>query len=454
MHKRTLSLLPSLLLAACGGPPTDGDPQAQALAALEAETNTTWTVRYHADVHTPAFLEGRTAPMVAKPSDAARASLTFLRDHRALFLLGSPDDELAHVATDTDELGMSHARFQQRVGGVPVWGGELTAHFAADGALVRVHGRYLPLPAIDAAPVATVEEALAAASAAALAARPAADPATVSAAPPQLVVDPERGADQPLRLAWRVEVRVADPAAPARLGVFVDARTGQAYRSEELLDQLAGSGDGVTGDHQALVIAESNGHYSLTDGDDASPAQRTYSAGGAARLPGHLVTSDRPDRWDTGAPGRGAAVDAHAFVTATHRYFATAHGRKGWDGQGRGMRATVHYGNGFANAFWDGAQLVFGDGDGAHFIALSGALDVVAHEFTHAVTESSARLGHTDEPGALNEAISDVFGCFVEHAVRGNHANWTVGEAVAVGFAHGIRDLKDPHLTGSPAHAS
>jgi Zn-dependent metalloprotease len=455
---RTISLaaLTAALLgcspAVAPGPP--GDPQEQALAALESDTGVTWSVRYHEDVHTPAFLDGRTAPLAAHPSQAAAAARGFLSTYRALFKLGSASDELALDDSSTDELGMTHARFTQVRSGVPVWGAELTAHFDPEGALTTVHGRYEPIDAIDAAPVVTPDGARAAVSARLAAAHP---DATLETANPLLVIDPgpwPRPSGTIARLAWRVEVRVYDAAAPARVELFVDARTGEVYRSADLLASLEGSGIGVLGETEPLSITEKRGRFYLEFVPSTGAAQRTDSAAGGTKLPGSEVSSDRPDRWDASGAGAGSAVDAHAFVAAAHAYYASTHGRDGWKGNGDGMRATVHFGRGFANAFFDGKQLVFGDGDGQTLLAPAGALDVVAHEFTHGVTETSSRLGMSGESGALNEGISDLFGCFVEHAVRGTRANWRVGDDVYLGGGHGLRDLAEPHRTNNPEHAS
>ena len=89
---------------------------------------------------------------------------------------------------------------------------------------------------------------------------------------------------------------------------------------------------------------------------------------------------------------------------------------------------------------------MFGDGDGTDFSPLSGALDVVAHEFTHGVTAHTAKLGMEGESGALNEALSDIFGCFVE-------GNWQMGEGVyhPSGRAAALRDIANPHASENPA---
>ena len=128
---------------------------ADPLASLEHETGETWTVRWHPDVHTPALLTGHTAPLAASPQDAERAGRAFLLKLHALYQINSPDDELAAAGADTDELGMTHARFKQKKGKLPVWGGDLIVHFDSDGSLVQINGRYLPVGAGSTATIAT-----------------------------------------------------------------------------------------------------------------------------------------------------------------------------------------------------------------------------------------------------------------------------------------------------------
>jgi bacillolysin len=455
---RTLSLL--LLTAGLAGcttvdpspAPPGGDEQERALADLEQETGTPWIVRYHPDLHTPAFLEGRTAPLVAHASEAPGAARSFFRAHRALFKMVDPDGELDLDRADGDELGMAHARFRQQQGGVPVRGGEVTAHFTPDGALTRVHGRFIPIPAIDLIPIASAAAAKSAAQGAVAAAHPKVAPEGIVAGRPSLAIDPGVPKSAP-RLVWVIDVPIDDPYAPGRVEVLVDAVSGLAYRQADQLDTVAGSGIGVFGDQQPLDVAERNGRYYLEDARAGSPPQKVYGAAGGGRLPGSEVSSARADRSDDSGPFRGAAVDAAAYASATSDYYARVHGRKGALGDGAGVRATVHYGYAFNNAFWNGRQLVFGDGDGATFAPLSGALDVVAHEFTHAVTQASAGLGRAGEPGALNEAVSDIFACFIEHDLRGAGANWRIGEDVYFpGQNAALRDLANPHRTRQPMH--
>jgi hypothetical protein len=124
-------------------------------------------------------------------------------------------------------------------------------------------------------------------------------------------------------------------------------------------------------------------------------------------------------------------------------------GRSSYDGNGAAVIATVHYEQGYDNAFWDGKQLVFGDGDGKVFGPFTKPIDVCGHEFTHAVTQYTANLTYSDQSGALNESISDCFGSCVKQRALGQDAasaDWLIGEGIFAPGVHGValRSMKAP----------
>ena len=77
----------------------------------------------------------------------------------------------------------------------------------------------------------------------------------------------------------------------------------------------------------------------------------------------------------------------------------------------------MHYGVDYDNAFWDGSQMVFGDGDGGSSSRFT-AVDVIGHELTHGVTSTPPAWTTRASPGALNESVSDVFGSLVKQPAR------------------------------------
>src|SRR5437588_9073473 len=111
--------------------------------------------------------------------------------------------------------------------------------------------------------------------------------------------------------------------------------------------------------------------------------------------------------------------------------------------------ASVHYGKNYDNAFWDGQQMVFGDGDNVIFIGFTGATDVIGHELTHGVTGSEANLIYHGQPGALNESISDVFGSMVKQYKlnqKSDEADWLIGAGILAKGIQGkaLRSMKQP----------
>ncbi|TCK59174.1 thermolysin metallopeptidase-like protein [Curtobacterium sp. PhB136] len=177
---------------------------------------------------------------------------------------------------------------------------------------------------------------------------------------------------------------------------------------------------------------------------DRSPQRSIFDAKGSTTLPGTLVRSE-------GGPDSGdAAVDeAYAGLGATHAFWLDVFGRVSIDGAGLPLDASVHYGQDYDNAYWDGTRMVFGDGDGEVFNRFTIALDVIGHELTHGVTQYTADLTYQGQSGALNESISDVFGSLVAQYTAGQtaeQATWLIGEGLFTAAVHGValRSMKAP----------
>jgi Zn-dependent metalloprotease len=131
-------------------------------------------------------------------------------------------------------------------------------------------------------------------------------------------------------------------------------------------------------------------------------------------------------------PVGDAAVDeAYDGLGATWRLYAEVYGRDSIDDAGLPLHGYVHYGRDYDNAFWDGEQMVFGDGDTRLFNRFTIAVDVIGHELTHGVTQVEAALTYQDQAGALNESVSDVFGSLVKQYARrqsAQEADWLIGD--------------------------
>jgi Zn-dependent metalloprotease len=173
--------------------------------------------------------------------------------------------------------------------------------------------------------------------------------------------------------------------------------------------------------------------------------QRTiHSANNSQELPGTVV------RAEGAAPTGDPAIDeAYDGLGATFDFFWDIYSRNSIDDEGMPLSGTVHFGEDYNNAFWDGKQMVFGDGDGDLFNRFTIALDIISHELTHGVTEDEAQLVYFFQAGAINESISDVFGALVKQRVlnqTADKADWLIGQGLFTDQVEGValRSMKEP----------
>ena len=170
----------------------------------------------------------------------------------------------------------------------------------------------------------------------------------------------------------------------------------------------------------------------------------TYTANSTYTEPGTIVRSE-----GQGASGDVAIDEAYDGLGATFDLYWDIYGRNSIDDYGKDLIGTVHYGSGYDNAFFDGSQMVFGDGDGVYFNRFTISIDVIGHELTHGVTASTAALEYHDQPGALNESVSDVFGSLVKQRSLGqtaDQADWLIGAGLWTAAVNGValRSMKAP----------
>ncbi|MFE7115513.1 M4 family metallopeptidase [Streptomyces sp. NPDC057654] len=174
------------------------------------------------------------------------------------------------------------------------------------------------------------------------------------------------------------------------------------------------------------------------------PQRTIYDAKNQETLPGRKVHAE------TDKPSKDATVNrAHAGLGATFELYLKVYGRHSIDDSGLPLNATVHYGDKYDNAFWDGSRMVFGDGDGDLFLDFTIPVDVIGHELTHGVTQHTANLEYWAQSGALNESVSDVFGSLIKQYALGQsaaQADWLIGAGLLGPDVQGeaLRSMKAP----------
>lgn len=191
----------------------------------------------------------------------------------------------------------------------------------------------------------------------------------------------------------------------------------------------------------------------------AAPTVTVNDCKGTTSLPGTPIAKP-------GTSKDGTTRRAFDETTSVAKFYKECFGRNSIDNAGMTMASSVHYGQNYNNAFWNGSRMSYGDGDGQIFIDFTLSNDVIAHELTHGVTQYTAGLVYADEPGALNESMSDVFGSMyrqwqAKQAVTA--ADWLIGSAIMGAAAKQkgytcLRDLAHPGgkhcMAQQPSHYS
>jgi Zn-dependent metalloprotease len=173
-------------------------------------------------------------------------------------------------------------------------------------------------------------------------------------------------------------------------------------------------------------------------------SRKVYNCEHHMRLRSKLVRGE-----DEPASTDDVVNQAYDGLGNVRTYYKKELSRSSIDDRGLDMLANIHYGENFLNAFWNGSEMVFGDGDNVTFVNFARSIGVVGHELTHGVIDHTAQLVYDSQPGALNEHFADVFGCVIEQYARGQtarDADWLIGDEIMGPNFHGqaLRSMKAP----------
>lgn len=379
----------------------------------------------------------------------AQAGPTATRGPAGSFALSGQAARDFRVPSDVVELrswsaarGGIATRYQQVVGDASVFGGQITVTRDASGTIVSAIGAYFP------------------------GLQPK-NSASVSRAQARGIVEREVGTGG----QWRTTLRL-DPAtaslfyevqslrSDSRPVRWIDAGNGGVRKA---FDAVAhGDGMGVKGDAKPVDSRPAGGGFELVSPD---ARRATYDAGNRA-VQGTLMV-DADDHWiltrsGYRSPDQRPGVDAHYYADVVDDFYRDTFGRDSIDDAGMQIISTVHFANRYCNAFWNGIQMTYGDGDGRLCLPLSGGLDVVGHELTHGVTEFTSNLIYENESGALNEAFSDMMGNTIEFYASdlgrdpAVTPDWLIAEDIFLSpdVFLGFRNMADPAEDGDPDHYS
>ncbi|MEU2612477.1 M4 family metallopeptidase [Micromonospora sp. NPDC007271] len=403
------------------------------LAAVSAALLTSGVL---ACVTTSAHAAPPSAP--AQESAAARADSLLRANPGAV--QGASGEAYQVVRTKVDASGAAHTRYTRTYHGLRVYGGDFVIHTAPDGTMA---GTSVGL----AAPLALSTTAKVSSAAAESSARKAFSGTLTSVDAPELFVDASSGKG---RLAWETVAAgwKADKQTPSKLHVITDATTGKVLGSYDEIESVAGTGNSIYSGTVSIDTTLSGSTYQMVDPSHGNGRTCDMNNGTSTCT----TFTDADNTWGDGTNSnrQSAAVDAHFGAAKTFDYFKNVHGRNGIFGDGRGVPSRVHYGNNYVNAFWDGAQMTYGDGSSNSRPLV--ALDVAGHEMSHGVTEAVAGLVYSGESGGLNEATSDIFGTMVEFYANApsDPGDYQIGEKINInGNGTPLRYMYNPSLDGA-----
>jgi len=411
------SLAAALSLAGCKWSPDDPgdktDPNSDiknALGALPDVQVLDWT----AD-GVPLYMVGEMATVGVMDTDDLKASEAVMRPQMPAVLapMRLVNEDLVVRSMTVDDDGNRFVRFAQTHNGLDVIGGDLVVQVSSKGSIASVNGTARgdiseelgasPISQSSAIGIVTSDYRF----------------VGMSAASPRLVYIQLQ--DGTFRKAYETVVTGARGLDPVRDAVYVDLDTGT-----------------IVADHPQIHFAES---------------RKVYTANNTTTTPGTLKRSEG------GAATGDSAIDgAYDGTGDTWEMYHNRFNRDSYDNAGATLISTVHYDVNYCNAFWDGTQMTYGDGDPSQGCSnLAQSIDVTAHELTHAVTERTSGLVYSGESGGMNESMSDTLGgsqteAFVNGGKNGtlveNAGTFLVGETVLPPF---LRNQCDPFADGVSA---
>jgi len=429
----------------------------------------------------PIFIAGNPTLSIRSGNTPETQGYNFLENAKELMQIQNPSQEFRVIHSETDDLGMTHVKYQQEFKGIPVYGAEVIYHH--DGKSAFVNGIYQPTPNIESlTPSYTVEEAEA-----------------FTLAEIGGIVEPE--SDQFGLFDFekvKTELVIYKGKLAYHLSVyknivdlweyFIDAETKAIIHKYpgmcKFHNHKSEKGNCTSHSHENDHV---EAHQSLVNGPVVSNALdlfgvsrqlNTYEVNGtfymidAARTMFDATNSAIPDDpigaiWTIDAfntspqnsnfqfdhvtsgsssfGGKQTGVSAHYNGGQAYMYFKNIHDRESINSSGGNIISLINIsdedGGSLGNAFWNGVAMFYGNGDNS-FQPLARGLDVAGHEMSHGVIQNTANLEYQGESGALNESFADVFGAMIDRE------DWLIGEDVVNTSAYpsgALRSMEDPH---------
>ncbi|GAB3729008.1 hypothetical protein GCM10027594_11110 [Hymenobacter agri] len=379
-------------------------------------------------------------------------------------------DQMVQRTAETDELGFVHQRFAQYYQGIRVEHADYIVH-SKGGAVEAINGDFEKIAGLSTTPTVSEQAALTQAlnKVGARKYMWQTSEANAEAFKPTgelVIVRDNRVENGPQVLAWKFNVYAAQPVS--RAYVYVNAHTGDVVLTDNIIKHAAATGSFATAYSGTRSFADetATGGYTLKEYTRGLGIE-TYNCKKSNSYTSATSFIDADNSWTeyNNANFDNVSGDAHVGAQATYDYWKNVHGRNSFDNAGAKIKSYVHFddtpgdGVGYENAYWNGSVMTYGDG-ASRFRPLT-ALDVCGHEIGHAVCEKTANLTYSNESGAMNEGLSDIWGASIEaYAVASlgftsggvkAKSTWLIGEEIDKQQA-ALRSMSDPKSLGQPAY--
>ncbi len=249
------------------------------------------------------------------------------------------------------------------------------------------------------------------------------------------------------RLSYKTDIYSVKPLA--RKYFYIDAENGKILKELNRIQHtdVIGTAHTKYNGVRPITTNHTGSNYILTETGRGNGIN-TYNLNNTVDYFSSTNFSDADNNWTSTINQDDAALDVHFGAEAFYDFYSSNFNRLSFDNVNGTINSYVHYDTSFVNAFWDGANISFGDGDGVNYTALT-SLDVVGHELTHAVTQYSAGLQYQNESGALNESFSDIFGVAIDFYKNPSTANYLMGDQFNL-TGTGFRDMSNPNSKNDP----
>lgn len=245
------------------------------------------------------------------------------------------------------------------------------------------------------------------------------------------------------RLAFKFDIYAANPIS--RDYIYVDAENGEILLKDAIIKHVLGTGTTRYSGQRSFETQQiSSSQYKLRDYTRGQGIE-TLNLQKGTNYSSAIDFVDNDNNWTSAEYNNSnydnAALDAHWGTQKTYDYFLQKHNRNSYDGNGGKLISYIHFSNSYFNAFWNGQFMTYGDGYGNPLTTL----DITGHEIGHGVCEKTAGLIYQNEPGAINEALSDIWGAMIEYYGEPTKQTYQVGEDIGA-----IRSMSNPKSFNHP----